>query len=627
MADNRDYTTNLELVLPKQSDQYNVNDFNDNMTKIDQFAGQVPARALTADTLTVARKINGVNFKGDTDIVTGAGFYYNTVTYSEGDLAFIYNSIGDLELHKSLVAGNIGHNPLTSTGYWEKVELGGSGGRNVGEIIQSSLPLTDAGLHLLDGTRLSGDGIYKGFVDYIADLYNDTKVYNPSAFTIVGSPTITADGIASGFSSSNYLTGSFTSVTPSKIIFRTKGVYSSTPNAANGSQVIGKIQGTNSSPSLEYNPNAKRLAAIKFHNNSSTDNFSANIIVPLNDGDIVEAEVIATSTFVTLNAKINGVPYTNTWSGNGLYCGAINGCLIPNDSNWYWTGSIDLKQFSITVDGVEVFSGSNPANYFTTEALWQQSVTTYGVCGKFVYDSTNNTVRLPKITGIIEGTTDVNALGDLVEAGLPNITGTMTSSGWKLGGPALTGAFYKKDTGGERPSYGSSGGSDWYFDASRSNPIYGNSTTVQPQTIKAFYYIVIANSTKTEIQSDINEIATDLNGKADTDLTNVPASKGILQESYINGTSWYRVYSDGWCEQGGYYVPTSSAYNYTISLLKPYTNTDYCIYLTGQGIDDRNYYQDAYSVFYQNKTVNSFKATHDISSTEPCYWRTCGYIN
>ena len=59
---------------------------------------------------------------------------------------------------------------------------------------------------------------------------------------------------------------------------------------------------------------------------------------------------------------------------------------------------------------------------FETEANWQTSVTNYGVCGKFVYDSENNTVRLPKITGFIEGTTDVTALGDLIEAGLPNIT-------------------------------------------------------------------------------------------------------------------------------------------------------------------------------------------------------------
>ena len=46
---------------------------------------------------------------------------------------------------------------------------GGSGGRNVGEIITSTLPLTDAGLHLLDGTLLQY-GIYKEFIDYMQKI-------------------------------------------------------------------------------------------------------------------------------------------------------------------------------------------------------------------------------------------------------------------------------------------------------------------------------------------------------------------------------------------------------------------------------------------------------------------------
>ena len=63
----------------------------------------------------------------------------------------------------------------------------------------------------------------------------------------------------------------------------------------------------------------------------------------------------------------------------------------------------------------------------TTESAWQSSVSTYGSCGKFVYDSTNNTVRLPKVSDILQGTTDLSALGDLVEAGLPNIIGRFTA--------------------------------------------------------------------------------------------------------------------------------------------------------------------------------------------------------
>ena len=170
---------------------------------------------------------------------------------------------------------------------------------------------------------------------------------------------------------------------------------------------------------------------------------------------------------------------------------------------------------------------SDYPDLFETEANWQTSVTNYGVCGKFVYDSVNNTVRLPKITGFIEGTTDPTALGDLVQAGLPNITGSFDRPNAYGNGP-VNGAFsLGSSVGGYSRSTTSVDSSYVTFDASLSNSIYGNSTTVQPQSIKAFYYIVIATSTKIDIEVDIDEIATDLNGKADVDLSNINPTQTV----------------------------------------------------------------------------------------------------
>jgi hypothetical protein len=61
-------------------------------------------------------------------------------------------------------------------------------------------------------------------------------------------------------------------------------------------------------------------------------------------------------------------------------------------------------------------------------------------------------------------------------------------------------------------------------------------------SLDGYYYIVVANSTKTEIQSDIDEIATDLNGKLDTDGSNAPSklSSALLSRfvpDYTNGIS------------------------------------------------------------------------------------------
>ena len=165
---------------------------------------------------------------------------------------------------------------------------------------------------------------------------------------------------------------------------------------------------------------------------------------------------------------------------------------------------------------------------FCTEADWQQSVTNYGACGKFVYNSVNNTIRLPKMVGITEGTNDTTTLGDLTEAGLPNITGTATGTEFPGGMQSTTGALYNPVPGESNYSSGSTGSGKsriLAFDASLSNSIYGNSSTVQPQSIKVLYYIVVATSTKTDIEVDIDEIATDLNSKADTDLSNISASQ------------------------------------------------------------------------------------------------------
>lgn len=218
------------------------------------------------------------------------------------------------------------------------------------------------------------------------------------------------------------------------------------------------------------------------------------------------------------------VPSVLPLSDAGLHL--LDGALISGSGS-----------YSAFVDYIATLAGNYP-NLFTTESNWQAAITANGVCGKFVYDASANTVRLPKITGIIEGTTDISALGELVAAGLPshthsrgsmNITGTFGK--FEAGYANYSGAFYNAGNIAGRHTSSGSTGIQYGFNAANSwtgntsAPQYssaiGTSNTVQPQTIKVHYYIVIANTTKTEIQVDIDQIATDLNGKADTDLSNV----------------------------------------------------------------------------------------------------------
>ena len=126
------------------------------------------------------------------------------------------------------------------------------------------------------------------------------------------------------------------------------------------------------------------------------------------------------------------------------------------------------------------------------------------------------------------------------------------------------------------------------------------------------------------IPFDIDNIATDLNGKADRDLTN--CTRPYVVESYRNGTSWYRVWSDGWCEQGNDYTYVPANGGATVTLLKPYSMNN-----------------SAYSVFVDKCTANYSSAQSNsvavrISASqiwlsvgggadEYAQWYTCGYIN
>ena len=227
---------------------------------------------------------------------------------------------------------------------------------------------------------------------------------------------------------------------------------------------------------------------------------------------------------------------------------------------------------------------STASQIFCSESDWQTSISTYGVCGKFVLDTTNNTIRLPKITGFVEGTVTLTELGTLVEAGLPNISGsfsTRDSGGTYNDGEAWntkTGAF-SGNTGTYNHVQASAAGG-WgphngvlSFDASRSSAIYGSSDTVQPQSIKGYIYIVIANTTKTEIEVDIDQIAVDLNNKVDKGFDIVEFQEPTADNNY----TWYKKYRNGWVEQGGYRTSVS---NTIITLLIPMADTNYTLIKT-----------------------------------------------
>lgn len=92
----------------------------------------------------------------------------------------------------------------------------------------------------------------------------------------------------------------------------------------------------------------------------------------------------------------------------------------------------------------------------------------------------------------LEMTTTTSEVGETVEAGLPNITGTVMVGGYQLMTSKHTGAFFGSDYG-TADYHGQDGRKNvpttFGIDASRSSAVYGSSSTVQPPSLRALAII------------------------------------------------------------------------------------------------------------------------------------------
>ena len=167
-----------------------------------------------------------------------------------------------------------------------------------------------------------------------------------------------------------------------------------------------------------------------------------------------------------------------------------------------------------------LYGTGTPPDYFCSEADWQAAVTAKGVCGKFVYTAASGNdpakVRLPLITGLTRHINSITNLGDVV-------TDIETSASGDI-----------------------------------------NST-------KLVSYIAVADTNKSNIQVDIDNIVTDLESKVDYSTL---LDAHVVISTGKTGTNWYRLYSDGWCEQGGTVVCVADT-NTAVSLLQEYEDTNY----------------------------------------------------
>jgi len=195
----------------------------------------------------------------------------------------------------------------------------------------------------------------KDILNWIQEMAHST--FDRSKFQIVGSPDITDDGVASGFSGSNYLTKTI-DISGTIIKIREKFHVDTFTNSTlsdlyRSDYFVFLIGGQGYIPRARIGTDAENnwISGVDYTMQENKDY-------------IIECVINTTTKFATLNLyDVNGNllgTKTNSLAFNSITLGSTTAILgaYPSQNRGFTNGSIDLKQFSITVDGVEVFSGN-----------------------------------------------------------------------------------------------------------------------------------------------------------------------------------------------------------------------------------------------------------------------------
>ncbi len=225
----------------------------------------------------------------------------------------------------------------------------------------------------------------------------------------------------------------------------------------------------------------------------------------------------------------------------------------------------------------KTFDGRFIADVSQKSAVDQLFGTT-GVADFYILDSVNNQFYLPRNNWFAQFSADTNNVNQFNEAGLPNITGDIGRINTLENG-LINGAFYFKTVSSAitLQATGQSAGSR-SLDASLSSPIYGNSESVQPPSSTKLLYYKVGKTLTNESLIDVGQVLSDLQLKADKDLSNATPSQAFKDMSINWGMPDYSAgvikptALTGWTAEsdGMVYYRTSNSQN--TESASPYIN-------------------------------------------------------
>lgn len=244
-----------------------------------------------------------------------------------------------------------------------------------------------------------------------------------------------------------------------------------------------------------------------------------------------------------------------------------------------------------------------------------------GVCGGFVVDDATGSVRLPNgVNGTLWGA-DPSTVGQSLAPGLPDITGTFGN----IEDAVATGAFRLDSTDDNAGPGTGDDSAKVEFKASLSNPVYGNSNTVQPPAFRGCFVIQVYNAATELSKQDSALLANQMQLKAQLDLANVDGNLDFVVESWTDGAGgWYRKYRSGWVEQGGYSLVNTGVQ--TITLWVEMADANYSasvsFSLTGTSTDTDG---ATSTPIVSNRTTTTIRLNQAKKSDDNSYWEVKGY--
>lgn len=434
---------------------------------------------------------NGGIITFNEDVSTAIGGYPN------GAILDYLDSNNNFLKVQSLIDNNT-YNFITTPSYidGEHWQILNNGGANI-----DLSNLSDTGNDYINQSKALETGNVSSNPDVYADILKRAhSSFDLSKFTVVGSPTISEDGILTNYSTSDYLQKNV-SISENEIIVKFSfNILKNIPTGVNSA--IFRSSNTTANISIDVRNVSDKLYVASYLSDGTVNGYTS----PRNKGSL------ALNTAYTAECIYNISNYTNTCKlyKDGILFDSATYKLPSALTNWtsitnFLIGqvntayvSIDLKSIAIWADGIPVFNG--------------------------------------------------------------NITGTDTKEEIEI-------------------PYTLSANNSKIVDVAYRDKVQ----ELYAKTGEALYYTIDEqNQNFTLPSADIYGIITKNRDIAEhADLATQTAY--IVEKSDPSLLpSWFRVWSDGWIEQGGRINTTSENQQVTVNLLKPFSNTNYCIQGTQQ---------------------------------------------